>query len=196
MGAAAQVAREAQHRVGAVAVIVDELLAHDRRAWRLGRAQRQARQRVGGDLRVLRLYLAPGDRAVLVAVETEREIEIAQRDVPLAVDGLAVDVEREIAVRRLVRQRRAVQQHSASEQRRATPCSVRFIWRRPLRGFTNAATAGYSRPVASSHWRTVSSAARIAGRMRRLGEDAQVGGFALDVPVFLGEAQRELRSRR
>ena len=58
---------EAQHRVGAVAVIVDELLAQHRHASRIGRAERQSRQRVGGDLRVLRLHLAPGDRAILVA---------------------------------------------------------------------------------------------------------------------------------
>ena len=90
-------------------MIVDEVLAHDRRAGRIGGAERQTRQRVSGDLCMLRLDLAPVDRAVLVAIETDREIEIAQRDVPLAVDRFALDVEREIAVGWLVRECRAVQ---------------------------------------------------------------------------------------
>ena len=57
--------------------------------------------------RVPGLDLAPGDRVVLIRIEPEREVEIAERDVPLPVDPCRRStLEREVAVRRLVRVRR------------------------------------------------------------------------------------------
>ena len=96
---------EAQHRIRAVAVVVDQLFAGLRGTGRAGGPEAKPSERVGGDFRVLRLDLAPGDLAVLVGVERDRVVEIAKRDVPLPVDPLAIDLEREIAVGRLVRMR-------------------------------------------------------------------------------------------
>src|SRR5438132_5292116 len=76
-----------------------------RRAVGAARAQLQSLQRVRGDVRVVRLHLAPGDVAVAARVQADREIEVAQRDVPLAVEVRALDADREIAVARLVRER-------------------------------------------------------------------------------------------
>ena len=58
---------------------------------------------------------------------------------------------------------------------------------------TSAATAGYSSPVCASHCRTVSLAAGSPVAARGFGEDAQVRGFALHVPVVTGQPQRGLR---
>ena len=111
---------EAQHRVRAVAVVVDQLLGDLRRAGRAGGPQPQPRQRVGGDVGVLRLDLAPGDLVVLIGVEPERVVEVAQRDVPLAVDPVAVDLERQVAVGRLVRVRQGRRAQAPTSQRCAT----------------------------------------------------------------------------
>jgi len=44
------------------------------------------RERVAVDLVPARAYFAPGDGAVVIAVQIHQCIEIAQRDVPMAVD--------------------------------------------------------------------------------------------------------------
>ena len=62
---------------------------------------------------VLAADLVPGQFAVAVLVEAEGEVEVAQRDVPLAGDLLALDVQRQVAVARLVRLRRAAAPASA-----------------------------------------------------------------------------------
>ena len=141
---------------------------------------------------MLRFDLAPGDRAVLVGVEPDREIEIAQRDVPLTLDRVAVDLECEIAVGGFMGERRRPCSSRArgTTRMRAVRSSLAS---RSLRAFTSAATAVYSSPVCASQRRTVSraSASPVAtaasARMRR------VRRLALDDPVLLREAQRELR---
>ena len=70
---------------------------------------------------------------------------------------------------------------------------MRFICARaPLRlhqrGDGRVFEAGRGEPLANRFARR-----RIARRVRRLGEDAQVRRLALDLPVLLSEAQREFR---
>ena len=55
------------------------------------------------DRRVLGTDFAPGNALILGAIEAERVIEIAQRNVPLAGDLLARNLERQVAVARFVR---------------------------------------------------------------------------------------------
>ena len=56
------------------------------------------------DRRVLGTDFAPGNALILVGIEPEREIEITQRDVPLAGDLLAGDFERKITVAGFMRE--------------------------------------------------------------------------------------------
>jgi hypothetical protein len=56
-------------------------------------------------------------------------------------------------------------------------------------GTTSAATAGYSSPDSASHFLHDAKRSGIAGRSGGFGEDAQVGGLALHLPVV--ERKRE-----
>ena len=120
LGRAAAFGVEAQHRVGAVAVVVDEMFGGSRRAGRGVGPQCNPRQRVRGDLGVLRFQLAPGDFAVAVSIQPDRDFEIAHRDVPLAGDARAVHRERKVTVARLVRVRRA-ERRDGENQRHEPP---------------------------------------------------------------------------
>src|SRR5262249_45235962 len=72
----------------------------------------QPRERVGGDGGVVAAQFAPGDGAVVVAVEADGEVEIAERDLPFAIDAAVGDAQAEIAVARFVRLRgRRSEQH-------------------------------------------------------------------------------------
>ena len=83
---------EAQHGVGAVTVLVDELLTCAGAAGLARALHRQPRQGVGGDVGVARAQLAPGDVAVAVGVQADSVVEVAQGDVPLALnDGALVE---------------------------------------------------------------------------------------------------------
>ncbi len=146
---------EAQHRVRAVAVLVDQVFAHLRRTRRLRRADDEPRQRIRRDLPMPRADLAPRDRAVLVDIETDGDVEVAQRDVPLPLHRCAVDGERQVAVGRLVRER-AAGGEDACEGKQAKPTETH----RPLPAPapTSAATLGYSSRVFSSHARTTAFA--------------------------------------
>ena len=64
-------------------MVVDQMLGRRAAGTRAVGAQREARQRVGGDVGVARAQLAPGDVAVAVGIEPDGVLEIAQRDVPL-----------------------------------------------------------------------------------------------------------------
>src|SRR5215467_665164 len=77
---------ETQHRVTAVAVVVDEDFARRDRARSPVGGKCQAREGVCRDVACARAKLTPGNRAVAIGVELEREVEIAQRDVPLPGD--------------------------------------------------------------------------------------------------------------
>ena len=58
-------------------MVVDQVRGDGRRTRRALRSQGQTRQRIRGDVAMLRPDLAPGDRAILVRVEAKRKIEIA-----------------------------------------------------------------------------------------------------------------------
>ncbi len=76
---------EAQHRVGAVAVLVDQMFGRAQRARRAIERNREPRQRVRSELSMPRAQFTPRDLAIAIAVESDRKIKIAQRDVPLTV---------------------------------------------------------------------------------------------------------------
>src|SRR5439155_6866765 len=84
------------HRISAVAVVVDEKFGRVRGAVGAFRAQLQSRQSVGGDIRVMRPHFTPGDIAVSAVVQADREIEIAQRDVPLPAQIRTLGTDREV----------------------------------------------------------------------------------------------------
>jgi hypothetical protein len=71
-------------------VVVDELRAGPHRARLAVEREREMRERIAGDLGVPGSQLAPGDAPVTVRVDADRVLEVAQRDVPLAVDPRAV----------------------------------------------------------------------------------------------------------
>src|SRR5205823_1143439 len=147
---------ESQHCVGAIAMIVDQLVGKLCRAWRAGGSQRQPRQHIRRNVVTLRFHLAPCDVAILVDVETEREIEITKRDVPLADNPFVLDLEREVAVRGLVSISRG---RNASRRKRHCDDELPLHFALAIPAATNAATAGYSRPVSASQRCTMRSAA-------------------------------------
>ncbi len=83
-------------------MVVDEKFTRADGAVGGSRAQLQSRESIGSDIRVMRLDLAPGDIAVSAVVQADREIEIAQRDVPLPAQIRTLGTDREVAVARLV----------------------------------------------------------------------------------------------
>jgi hypothetical protein len=83
---------------------VDQMLDGARRAALAVGRQIQPRQRVSGNVFVMRAQFAPGDRTILVVVKPDRIVEVAQRDIPLAADLACRGLQREVAVARLVRQ--------------------------------------------------------------------------------------------
>jgi hypothetical protein len=104
-----------EHGIGAIGMAVDQVVGNLQLAGAAA-VQRQAAQRPGIDLGVARAQFAPGDLAVAIGIEAEREIDVAQRDVPLPGDLAALHVEHQIAVAGLVRQsRQREQQNQAAE---------------------------------------------------------------------------------
>ena len=65
---------------------------------------------ISRDRRPTRPHLAPAQRAVVVSVQADRLVEIAERDVLAAVDAAIIDAQREIALARLMRQSRCAGQ--------------------------------------------------------------------------------------
>src|SRR5262249_40553991 len=74
---------EPQHLIGAVTVVIDQMLDYVRGTGVAVRLQCQAGQQIGSDRCLQAAQLAPGDDAVIVDVEAERIVEVTQRDVPL-----------------------------------------------------------------------------------------------------------------
>ncbi len=104
---------KAQHTVGAVGVVVDQLLVGIDAAGAFVGGDAQALQRICRYRRMPRADLVPRQLAVAVLIETDGKIQVAQRNVPLAGDALTLHLQRQIAVAGLVRigrQRRAAQQ--------------------------------------------------------------------------------------
>src|SRR5215469_8921102 len=91
-----------QHRIGAVAVIVNQMAVDRDWAGDTVGADGQPGQSIGSDLLVLRLDLTPGDLAIAVGIEPNRVIEITQCDVPLSDHVIALLRKRKVAVAWLV----------------------------------------------------------------------------------------------
>jgi len=96
-------------------MVVDQLLAGFDGARPLFGSDAQALQRVRRDRRVPRADLVPRQLAVAILVKADGEIQVAQRDVPLAGDALALHRQRQIAVAGFVRMGR---QRDAAQQRK------------------------------------------------------------------------------
>src|SRR6185437_8471736 len=118
--------RERNNVISAVCMIIDHLPLGSDRTGESVTFNRQARQRVALDGAAVRFDLTPRDFAVVVAVETDGEVEISERDVPLALELIrvaGVGPKRNVGVALLVRERDARQQRECREERRdpATP---------------------------------------------------------------------------
>src|SRR6185503_19592535 len=93
---------EAQHCVSAVAVLVHQQIRGSERTGLSVRKELESGKRIRLDPLAPGLELAPGDLAVAVGVQADRELEVAQRDVPLAAQRRALDAHRQVAVARFV----------------------------------------------------------------------------------------------
>jgi len=94
-------ASQLEHRVGAIGVGVHQVIG-DAYGAQATAPDADAAERPVGDVGVARAHFAPCDLAVAVQVEPEREIDVAQGDVPLTADGAAGDLEYQVAVAGLV----------------------------------------------------------------------------------------------
>src|SRR6516165_4808141 len=84
--------------VGTVAVVVDQMLDDRNRAAGAIGGNHQPGQCVGSNFLVLRLDFTPRDLAVAIGIEPDREVEVAQRDVPLPGQVTGLQREGEVAV--------------------------------------------------------------------------------------------------
>ena len=180
---------KAQHGVGAVAVLVDEVPGDLRRAGRVGASQAQPRQRIGRDIGVPGPYFAPRDRVVLIRVEAKREVEVAQRDVPLPVDPVAFDAQREVAVRRLVRVRRCETRAQQHRQRH----DPEFHFARSAAGAGQRGDRWIFEPRLCEPSLDDVHRRSIAGGVGGFGKDEDIRRLALHFPVV--EREREGASR-
>src|SRR5215469_5389866 len=107
--------------IGAVSMRVDHLPFGGDRTGEPVAFDGEVRQRVPLDGTAMFLDLAPRNPAIVVAVEPDGEVEITQRDIPLAVELVevpGVGPKRKVGVALLVRERYARQQHECREQNR------------------------------------------------------------------------------
>jgi hypothetical protein len=97
------IGRESQYLVGAITVVIDQMLDDSRGTGLVTYPQCQTGKQIRSNRRLEAAQLAPGDNSVIVAVEAYGIVEITQRDVPLPVYLLAVQSETEVAIARFVR---------------------------------------------------------------------------------------------
>lgn len=109
-------AAEAQHGIAAAGVLVDEMLADFHRTGIAVRREAEPGERMGGDVGVAGAEFDPRDRTVLVGIDTDREVEIAQREVPLDVDDGVAHLQGEMAVARLVGEGERADQRQQDEE--------------------------------------------------------------------------------
>ena len=115
-----------QYGVGTIGVVVHELLTRRGRAGLPVGADHQMRQRVAGDVGMAGAHLAPGDLAVAVGVQPDGRVQVAQRNVPAGGELLALPVQSQVAVGRLVGLRRPAQaQRQRQQQGPVHPCTAR-----------------------------------------------------------------------
>ena len=130
-------------------------------------------QRVRGDVGVPRAHLAPRDVAVAVRVETDRVVEVAQRDVPLAAQRRSVALDRQIGVAGLVRERRRPRR---ARRRAAEHCgsSCAPLRRRRPRRLPSASTRSTARRFPAQRRRRPHAPRRrgCAGRPVRAGRSS------------------------
>src|SRR6516162_8772461 len=88
--------------VGAVAVIIDQMLDDRNRAVSAIARNHQPGHCVRSDFLVLRLDFPPSNLAVAVGIEPDSEVEVAQCDVPLPAHVTALHRKRQVAVARFV----------------------------------------------------------------------------------------------
>src|SRR5215472_14118842 len=80
-------------------MMIDQEICRFKRTRAAAPAEGQSTERVGFDLPRLSAQFAPGDRAVLIGVEPDRDVEIAQRNVPLSSNNTVVtDFDLQVAV--------------------------------------------------------------------------------------------------
>src|SRR2546429_335822 len=163
--------RKAHHRISAVAVVIDEKFRRVSGAVGAFRTQLQSRESIGCDIRVMRFHFAPGDITVSAVVQADREIEVAQGDVPLPAHVRTLCTDRQVTVTRLVRVReRGCKEKQQREQRshRFRACSARARRRSRMSDFTQSTSNGMTssgRPwssrksayAASKNWSLIGS---------------------------------------
>ena len=120
---------ETKHRICTVGVLVDQQRAGGERARPVMRREIQPTEGISRDRRPTRPHLAPAQRAVVVSVQADRLVEIAECYVPATVDTAIIDAQREIALARLMGQSRCTgqgeNQHAkAVRRRRIMPCPI------------------------------------------------------------------------
>ena len=188
-GCGAALDLQRQHRVGAVAVRVDQLFAgFDAAGLAIG-FERQPSQCIGRNVGMALAQLAPGDDAVAVGIQADDLVQVAQRDVPAAFDvpGGVAGAQAEPRVRGLVRQRRQQRQQQqaggdeALHQRGAFAAAASRCERR-------VAVAGVLHPVQCRR-----GGARLLGSQRGFEQQPRVRGFALQLEVLRCQLQRARR---
>ena len=107
---------EKNHGVGAITVVIDFVIGDFGRTVRAVRRQFQMSKRVSNNLRVLGFHLAPLDIAIEIGIQTDCVIQIAQCDIPLALQLRLVAVNGEVTVAGLVCLRRARKQYCNKEK--------------------------------------------------------------------------------
>ena len=154
-----------EHRIGAVGMVVDQVVGNLDFAG-AATVQRQAAKRPGIYRAVTGAQLAPGDLTIAIGIKAQREIDVAQGNVPLAGDFPALYVEHQITVAGLVRLGRLCDQ----QHQRAEPVT------QPHRRITSADSSPSLRSSASSKpldcnqsrtgWAAATSPAAIAASSR------------------------------
>jgi hypothetical protein len=98
-------------------MIIDRQASRLEAAGAISAQQGQAPEGVRFDLRRPGAKLAPGDFAILVGIEADRDIEIAQRDIPLTINrAVRAELNPQIAVGGEVRPRRTRSDNQREQQ--------------------------------------------------------------------------------
>ncbi len=92
---------EAQHGIGAIAVMVD--LHALRPEWTCTVLQAQSAKGISADVCRAWPHLTPGQLAIAIGVEQQRHVQVAQRNIPAPMQLRAIHHQRQIAVARFMR---------------------------------------------------------------------------------------------
>ncbi len=86
----AAIGTEAEDCVGSIRMAIDQVFHDLSRTGLLISRECQARQGIGGNLIVLPLNLSPGEFAVFIRIQPDCIIEVAEGDVPLSLNTIAL----------------------------------------------------------------------------------------------------------